>query len=269
MRFLWLSAIIVAIDQATKAAILQWMASPAGVPRSIPVVGDWLRLTFTENPGMAFGITVGPPGTVTVLSIIATCLVAGYIYQVRTGYSPYVWSLSLIFGGAVGNIIDRVFYGVLLDYGSYFTGHVVDFIHVSLWKGFIPDIVPLIGGAYMELFPIWNVADMAIVLGVVGVLFFHRTFHQRRLSEMAEADGEDGRADAGFGGEARAGSAASAATPRSGDPGADETNNSAASDGEDDAWPPSSPSDASASRPDAADEESAEWTPDDWPDRAQ
>lgn len=195
MRFLWLSAIIVAIDQATKAAILQWMASPAEVSRSIPVVGDWLRLTFTENPGMAFGVTVGPPGTVTVLSIIATCLVAGYIYQVRAGYSPYVWSLSLIFGGAVGNIIDRVFYGVLLDYGSYFTGHVVDFIHVSLWKGFIPDIVPLVGGAYMELFPIWNVADMAIVLGVVGVLLFHRTFHQRRLSERAETDGGDGRGD--------------------------------------------------------------------------
>lgn len=182
MRFLWLSAIVVAIDQATKAAVLQFMASPAGVPRSIPVVGDWLRLTFTENPGMAFGITLGPPGTVTVLSILATILVAGYIYQVRGEYAPYVWSLSLILGGALGNIIDRVFYGVLLDYGSYFTGHVVDFIHVSLWKGFIPDVVPVIGGAYMELFPIWNVADMAIVMGVVGVLVFHRTFHRRRLA---------------------------------------------------------------------------------------
>lgn len=268
MRFLWLSAIIVAVDQATKAAILQWMASPAGVPRSIPVVGDWLRLTFTENPGMAFGITVGPPGTVTVLSIIATCLVAGYIYQVRTGYSPYVWSLSLIFGGAVGNIIDRVFYGVLLDYGSYFTGHVVDFIHVSLWKGFIPDIVPLIGGAYMELFPIWNVADMAIVLGVVGVLFFHRTFHERRLSEMAEADGEDGRAGADLGDGTRAAEPdVPQATSRSEASGTDGDLPSAASDGGDDEWPPSS--DATASRRDATEGESAEWTPDDWPDRAQ
>jgi signal peptidase II len=195
MRFLWLSAIVVAIDQATKAAVLQFMASPAGIPRSIPLVGDWLRLTFTENPGMAFGITLGPPGTVTVLALLATILVAGYIYQVRNEYAPYVWSLSLIFGGAVGNIIDRVFYGVLLDYGTYFTGHVVDFIHVSLWKGFIPDVVPLIGGAYMELFPIWNVADMAIVLGVVGVLLFHRSFHRRRLA--AEHDpAADGGSDA-------------------------------------------------------------------------
>ena len=193
MRFLWLSAIVVAVDQATKAAVLQFMASPAGIPRSIPLVGDWLRLTFTENPGMAFGITLGPPGTVTVLALLATILVAGYIYQVRQGYAPYVWSLSLIFGGAVGNIIDRVFYGVFLDYGSYFTGHVVDFIHVSLWKGFIPDVVPLIGGAYMELFPIWNVADMAIVLGVVGVLFFHRPFHRRRIA-AEQNSAEDGDA---------------------------------------------------------------------------
>jgi signal peptidase II len=188
MRFLWLSAFVVAVDQATKAAVLQYMTPQNGVPQSIPMLGDWLRLTFTENPGMAFGLTFGPPGTVTVLSLIATCLVAGYIYQVRHGYAPYVWSLALIFGGALGNIVDRVFYGVLLDYGTYFTGHVVDFIHVSLWRGFIPDVIPLIGGAYMELFPIWNVADMAIVLGVVGVLSFHRTFHHRRLTDAAQEE---------------------------------------------------------------------------------
>jgi signal peptidase II len=200
MRFLWLSTAVVLVDQATKAAVVQFMASPSGVSRSIPLVGDWLRLTFTENPGMAFGITVGPPGTVTVLSLIATCLVAAYIYRVRDGYAPYLWSLALIFGGAVGNIIDRVFYGVLLDYGTYFTGHVVDFIHVSLWRGFIPDAVPLIGGSYMELFPIWNVADMSIVLGVVGVLFFHHTFHEQRLAthrdeEAAGASSADDGSD--------------------------------------------------------------------------
>ena len=193
MRFLWLSAFVVAVDQATKAAVLQYMTPQNGIPQSIPLVGDWLRLTFTENPGMAFGITVGPPGTVTVLSIFATVLVCVYIYQVRDGYAPYVWSLSLILGGALGNIIDRIFYGVLLDYGPYFTGHVVDFIHVSLWRGFIPEAVPLLGGAYMELFPIWNVADMAIVVGVVGVLLFHRTFHERR--HATSAPGPTGRAE--------------------------------------------------------------------------
>lgn len=176
MRVLWISAVVVLVDQATKAAVLQFMYRQ----QSLSLFGDWLRLTFTENPGMAFGLTVGPPGMVTVLSIIATCLVAAYVYQVRHDYAPYRWSLALILGGALGNIIDRVFYGILLDYGELFMGRVVDFIHVSLWQGFIPQGVPVLGGAYLELFPIWNVADMSIVLGVVGVLLFHRTFHDRR-----------------------------------------------------------------------------------------
>lgn len=176
MRVFWITAAVLLLDQATKAAVLRFMRPE----QSIPLLGDWLRLTFTENPGMAFGITIGPPGTVTVLSIVATILVAVYIYQVRHDYAPYRWSLALILGGALGNIIDRVFYGALFDYGTFFTGHVVDFIHVSLWQGFIPRGVPLLGGSYLELFPIWNVADMSIVLGVVGVLFFHHSFHARR-----------------------------------------------------------------------------------------
>jgi signal peptidase II len=195
MRVLWLSAVVVLLDQATKVAVLQFMAPRGGMAHSIPLIGDWLRFTFTENPGMAFGITFGPPGTVTVLSMIATCGVAVYIYLVRNAYAPFRWSLGLIFGGAIGNVIDRVFYGVILDYGTWFTGHVVDFIHVSLWRGFIPNAVPLIGGSYMELFPIWNVADMAIVIGVVGVLLFHRTFHEQRLAKQQDERAEEAAED--------------------------------------------------------------------------
>lgn len=183
MRVFWISAVVVLLDQATKATVLRYMYPE----QSIPVLGDWLRLTFTENPGMAFGITLGPPGTVTILSLVATVLVGAYIYQVRNDYAPYRWSLSFILGGAVGNIIDRVFYGVLLDYGTLFRGHVVDFIHVSLWQGFIPPSIPVVGGSYLELFPIWNVADMSIVLGVVGVLFFHQAFHERRRARWKVA----------------------------------------------------------------------------------
>jgi len=183
MRVFWIAVLVLLADQATKAAVLNFMYRQ----QSIALLGDWLRLTFTENPGMAFGITIGPPGTVTVLSIVATGLVAAYIYQVRDTYPPYRMSLSFILGGAIGNIVDRVFYGWLLGYGDLFTGRVVDFIHVSLWEGFIPPVVPFLGGAYMELFPIWNVADMAIVCGVVGVLFFHHAFHERLLEQQRAA----------------------------------------------------------------------------------
>jgi signal peptidase II len=181
-RVFLISGIVVLLDQATKATVLEMMYRE----QSIPILGDWLRFTFTENPGMAFGMTIGPPGTVTVLALLATGLVGAYIYQVRHDYAPYLWSLAFILGGALGNIIDRVFYGVLLDYGGLFTGRVVDFIHVSLWQGFIPRGIPFLGGSYLELFPIWNVADMSIVLGVVGVMLFHQTFHLRRHARRVQ-----------------------------------------------------------------------------------
>lgn len=183
MRVLWLSGFVVLIDQLTKAVVLETMYRG----QSIPLVGDWLKFTFTENPGMAFGMRFGPDGTVTVLAILAMGLVAYYFFSVRHAYLPYRLSLAFIFGGAIGNIIDRVFYGVLLGYDGLFQGKVVDFIHVSVWKGWVPEWVPGYGGAFVDLFPIWNVADMAIVGGVIGVLIFHHTFHERELKRLQQA----------------------------------------------------------------------------------
>ncbi len=180
MRIFLIALFVVGVDQFTKWLVLQTMHRH----QSIPLVGDWLRFTFTENPGMAFGIQVGPPGTVALLALAATGLVVFYLIQVRHGYWPYRASLALILGGAIGNIIDRVFYGVWLGYGEWFTGRVVDFIHVNLWQGFVPSGIPFLGGRYVELFPIWNVADMAIVLGVVGVLVFHNTFYEDMMMQQ-------------------------------------------------------------------------------------
>lgn len=182
MRVLWLSAVAVLVDQVTKVAVLNLMYRG----QSIPLVGDWLKFTFTENPGMAFGIEVGPRGLVTVFSIVATALVLWYMTKVRDGYEPYLASLALIFGGALGNIIDRVFYGVILDYGTFFTGKVVDFIHVDIGYVQIPSFIPFAGGIGMQLFPIWNVADMAIVGGVIGILVFQKQFHDQFMEQAAE-----------------------------------------------------------------------------------
>ncbi len=173
MRVLWLSGLVVIFDQATKFVVLQTMY----LGQQIALLGDWLKLTYTENPGMAFGITFGPKAMVTVFSIIATVLITMYLIKVKNGYFPYRASLGLILGGAIGNIIDRVFYGVLYGDDTYFFGKVVDFIHVNVWSGFIPESLPIIGGTYLSLFPIWNVADMAIVCGVVGILTFQKRFH--------------------------------------------------------------------------------------------
>lgn len=193
MRLLWLSAFVVVVDQVTKAMVLRHMYRG----ESIPLLGDWLKLTFTENPGMAFGIEVGPAGTITWLSIIAVVLVVYYIFQVRQAPLIYRAGLAFILGGAIGNIIDRVFYGAWLGYGELFQGKVVDFIHVSVWEGRLPDLIPFIGGGYMELFPIWNVADMAIVCGVVGVLALHQQFHEQMLQEERERAERERRAQEG------------------------------------------------------------------------
>ena len=166
--------VIVIIDQVTKMLVVKHMT----YGQSIAVLGDWLRLTYTENPGMAFGIELATPALVTIFSIIATVLIVVYLARVGRLYAPYRYSLALVLGGALGNIIDRVFYGWILYGEPFFLGRVVDFIHVNLWRGHVPDSVPLIGGNYVALFPIWNVADMAIVVGVVGILVFQRSFHR-------------------------------------------------------------------------------------------
>lgn len=181
MRVLWITVVVILLDQASKFTVLRTMYPG----ESIPLLGEWLKLTFTENPGMAFGITFGPPGMVTVFAIAATLLIVYYMVRVQHSYLPYLSSLALILGGAVGNIIDRVFYGVLFNYGHFFQGQVVDFIHVNLWRGYLPEAIPVVGGSYLALFPIWNVADMAIVVGVVGILLFQKTFHDRYAPERS------------------------------------------------------------------------------------
>src|SRR5436190_15680028 len=86
-----------------------------GIPlgSSRPIFGDFLRLTYIENPGMAFGIDIGGKLLFSVFSIIASAGILLYLYKARNENLLFRVSLALIFGGAVGNLIDRVFYGVL------------------------------------------------------------------------------------------------------------------------------------------------------------
>lgn len=187
MRVLWVSLALLLVDQATKQLVHATM-TPG---QSVPLLGDLLKLTYTTNPGMAFGLTVGPKLFLTLFSIVATALIVAYLWTVRRGPWGYRLSLALIVGGALGNIIDRTFYGLLYGYGPLFHGEVVDFIHVDLWRGVVADWVPFLGGNYLALFPIWNVADMAIVVGVAAIILFQKRFHEGlervRLGRPADA----------------------------------------------------------------------------------
>ena len=174
MRLFWIVAGVMVLDQATKLIVRLNM--DIGHLGAIDLLGDWLKFTYTENPGMAFGITFGPAGLITIFSLLAAAMITVYMFRVRTGYLPYTVSLACILGGALGNIIDRLFYGIVFDYAPFFQGRVVDFIHFDIWQGRLPSSVPLIGDVYLSLFPIFNVADIGIVGGVIGILIFQKKF---------------------------------------------------------------------------------------------
>lgn len=177
MRLFWIVAGVLVLDQGTKVIVHRNM--DPGQFGAIDLVGDWLKFTYTENPGMAFGINFGPAGLISAFSVIAAIMIAIYIFRVRDGYLPYTASLACILGGAIGNIIDRLFYGMIFNYAPFFQGHVVDFIHFDIWYGRLPTSIPVIGGNFLSFFPIFNVADIGIVGGVIGILLFQKKFLSR------------------------------------------------------------------------------------------
>jgi len=176
VKVLYVTAFIVLADQVTKF-LVKGLVVPAlgialpGMPLggSVPVLGDLLRITFIENPGMAFGIEVGGKFFLTLFSVVASAGILGYLYLMRRESLAFRLSLAFILGGAVGNLIDRVFYGVLYGEGELFYGKVVDFIdvdffNIDLW------------GFHLNRFWVFNIADASVTIGVLIMLLFHRSF---------------------------------------------------------------------------------------------
>jgi len=176
MRVLYVTGIIVLIDQAAKLFIkgfdipfLHWFHLGIPLGASYPIIGDFLRITFIENPGMAFGIDVGGKLFLTIFSIAASIGIFIYLFKIRQEAIIIRLALALILGGAIGNLIDRVFYGVIFGEGSLFYGKVVDFIDVDFFN---IDFL----GYHINRFPVFNVADSSVSIGVVLLLLFHKQF---------------------------------------------------------------------------------------------
>jgi signal peptidase II len=175
VRVLIISGIIVTADQITKLLVkgisipslgIQIYGMPYGFSR--PLLGNTVRLTYIENPGMAFGIDVGGKLFFSIISIIASVAIVVYLYRARHDALGFRISLSMILGGAVGNLVDRVFHGVIWGDASLFYGRVVDFLDVDFFNfNFF--------GHQVSRWPVFNVADAAVTIGVVLLLFFHRT----------------------------------------------------------------------------------------------
>jgi signal peptidase II len=159
----------------------------------IKVFGDWFKLNYITNEGMAFGIRIaGDYGklVLTVFRILACGAIAYYLYQLIKKGLPQglLWSVALILGGAIGNVIDSTFYGVLLDNAPmdsptpWFHGKVIDMFYIDICNCFIPDWFPLIGGSYYPLWPVFNLADASIFVGVFWIILFQRTFFKEEKS---------------------------------------------------------------------------------------
>ncbi len=176
MRILYVTLVIVILDQITKLLvkgftlpIFNYYHEGMQIGQSIPVIGDFLRLTFIENPGMAFGIDVGSPLFRAIFTLLVSIGLLYYIYQVRGEHVIVRLTLAVILGGAIGNLIDRIFYGVLFGEGPLFYGKVVDFIDVDF---FHIDFFWI----HMDRFAIFNVADASVTVGIVLMLLFYRKF---------------------------------------------------------------------------------------------
>jgi signal peptidase II len=175
VRVLILSFLIVAADQAAKLFI-KGASFPAlgialrGVPygSSRPLLGNFLRLTYIENPGMAFGIDIGGKLFFSLFSIVASAAIVAYLYHARKESLGFRLSLAMILGGALGNLIDRVFYGVIFGDAPLFYGKVVDFLDMNFF-----DVN--IFGYQLTRWPVFNIADAAVTTGVLLLLFFHRS----------------------------------------------------------------------------------------------
>ena len=165
-------------------------------------VFSWFRILFVENNGMAWGAKLGDflpfvsdrTGKL-ILTLFRLVAIVGIGYWListirKKGSRVLVIAISLIFAGALGNIIDSVFYGVLFNgsqtevatflpqgggYDALFHGRVVDMLHFPIWKGYLPEWLPFLGGRYFTFFePVFNIADMAISIGVGVLLVFNK-----------------------------------------------------------------------------------------------
>ncbi|MCU0422076.1 MAG: lipoprotein signal peptidase [Bacteroidia bacterium] len=167
-----LIGLILVIDQAVKFYIKKHFF----LGEEVHVFGDWFRIHFTENYGMAFGLEFGgKTGKIllTAFRIVAVAFIAWYIWDMGTKKNDrfYAIAWSLILAGALGNIIDSVFYGVYFGYDTWFHGRVVDMFYFPIIQTTIPESWPFWAGESFEFFrPVFNVADASITIGFILIV---------------------------------------------------------------------------------------------------
>ena len=185
---------VLLVDQLIKI----WVKTNMTLHEQIEIL-SWFKIVFIENNGMAYGMEIGSKLVLSLFRVVAIAVLGYYIIgqvklQARWGY---LVCLSMIFAGAVGNLIDSMFYGLVFNassefytsyfvpfgtgYASFLMGKVVDMFYFPLIVTTWPDWVPFVGGnPYVFFSPVFNFADASISVGVVVLLLFYR----KEISEI-------------------------------------------------------------------------------------
>lgn len=194
--------IVLLIDQTLKI----WIKTTMMIGEEIRVF-DWFYILFLENPGMAFGLELGGQHGKLFLSLFRIAAAIGigwYITHLVKKNAPtgLIVCLSLVLAGAIGNILDSAFYGILFDasygrvatflpagggYAPFLHGNVVDMFYFPLIRGTYPEWLPFLGGDNFIFFrPVFNIADASITTGVFTILIFQKRFFPEHLNESAK-----------------------------------------------------------------------------------
>jgi signal peptidase II len=185
--------VLLILDQTLKI----WIKTNMMLRESYLIFGDWFQIFFIENNGMAFGMELEGEWGKMLLSLFRIIAVSGigwYLYDICKKKAPLgvIIAISLIFAGAMGNIIDSAFYGMIFNdsefqvaqfmpegggYSSFLHGKVVDMLYFPLIEGNFPEWFPFWKGEHFIFFrPVFNIADSYITIGVAFILLFQRNY---------------------------------------------------------------------------------------------
>jgi len=207
--------LIIVADQALKIWVkthmplsYQWDSFHAPVSpydKGIHVLGNKFQIYFVENEGMAWGKSFGGYWGKTALTLFRLVAVVFGIFYIRSivqkkYHKGFIICAGLIFAGALGNLIDSMFYGLIFDestidhvakifpahgYAGFLHGRVVDMLYFPLIRSHYPQWFPFFGGDDFEFFsPVFNIADASISIGVIAILLFQKKFFQKHTADL-------------------------------------------------------------------------------------